>query len=207
MADKIAIIGAGNVGSALAKQFIKAGYEVLIGAKLPLSHKSGVLAAEIGIDRFSSVESVVKESDVIIFALPPDAVVQLLPPLGKMEGKILVDATNSVRIKPDPYPTVYHALKTISGSDLVVKCFNTTGYENLLNPVYNDEKIDMFFAGDSVEAKAVVKELALKIGFGNCYDFGGHDKVELLEKLALCWINLAIQQGMGRNIAFKLIHR
>ncbi len=32
----IAIIGSGNVGGALAQQWIKAGHTVLIGAKLPL---------------------------------------------------------------------------------------------------------------------------------------------------------------------------
>ena len=44
-------------------------------------------------------------------------------------------------------------------------------------------------------------------GFGSCIDFGKSDKVELLEKFALCWINLAIMQGQGRDIAFKLVRR
>ncbi len=35
----------------------------------------------------------------------------------------------------------------------------------------------------------------------------GDDKVELLEKFALSWINLAIMQGHGRDITFKMIRR
>ena len=31
----------------------------------------------------------------------------------------------------------------------VVKCFNTTGFENMLNPTYNAKGIDMFTAGNS----------------------------------------------------------
>lgn len=49
--------------------------------------------------------------------------------------------------------------------------------------------------------------LAKDAGFAECYDFGGRDKVELLEQFALAWINLAIFQGKGRNIGFKLLHR
>ncbi|CAD7812000.1 hypothetical protein CHRY9390_02448 [Chryseobacterium aquaeductus] len=37
---KIAIIGSGNVGGALAQQWVKAGHTVLIGAQFPLSEKT-----------------------------------------------------------------------------------------------------------------------------------------------------------------------
>jgi 8-hydroxy-5-deazaflavin:NADPH oxidoreductase len=65
----------------------------------------------------------------------------------------------------------------------------------------------MFMAGDSVKAKNVVRQLVLDAGFAECYDFGGNNKADLLEKFAMSWINLAIMQGYGRNIAFKLIKR
>jgi len=77
----------------------------------------------------------------------------------------------------------------------------------MLNPVYNGQGIDMFMSGDSMKAKEVAKELALSAGFGSCIDFGKGDKVALQEQLALCWINLAIMQGNGRDIAFKLVNR
>lgn len=77
----------------------------------------------------------------------------------------------------------------------------------MLNPVYDGAGIDMFMAGDSDQAKRVASTLALNAGFGSCVDFGKADKVELLEKFALSWINLAIMQGQGRNIAFKLLRR
>ena len=77
----------------------------------------------------------------------------------------------------------------------------------MLNPIYNGEGIDMFMAGESEKAKSVAKTLALDAGFTSCIDFGNSDKVELLEKFALSWINLAIIQGHGRNMAFKIVHR
>ncbi len=47
---KIAIIGAGNVGGALAIRLIQAKHQVLIGAKFPLSAKAIQLATKIGED-------------------------------------------------------------------------------------------------------------------------------------------------------------
>lgn len=203
---KIAIIGSGNVGGALAQQWIKAGHTVLIGAKFPLSDKNIQLATKIGEDRFTSVQSAVQQSEVILIATPPTAVFDIIEQIGDVSGKTLIDATNAVRQKPDPFDTVYHAL-TAKTNGNVVKCFNTTGFENMLNPIYHDGKLDMFMAGDNNEAKQIARQLALDAGFGTCWDFGKGDKVVLLEQFALSWINLAIMQGHGRDIAFRVVRR
>jgi predicted dinucleotide-binding enzyme len=101
---------------------------------------------------------------------------------------------------------VYHCLSEKTDAD-VVKCFNTTGYENMLDPVYHGVAIDMFMSGDSVRAKDVARQLALDCGFGDCIDFGKADKVVLQEQFALSWINLAIMQGHGRGMAVKIVRR
>lgn len=202
---KIAVIGSGNVGGALAQQWIKAGHTVWIGAKFPLSEKNIQLATKIGEDRFTTVQSAVQQSEVVLIATPPTAIFDIIGEMGEVSGKTLMDATNAVRQKPEPYDTVYHALAEKTKGH-VVKCFNSTGFENMLNPVYHGEKLDMFMAGDSDEAKQIALQLALDAGFGSCWDFGKGDKVVLLEQFALSWINLAILQGHGRDIAFR-VHR
>lgn len=204
---KIAIVGSGNVGSALAQSLLKSGHTVLIGAKFPLSEKSVRLATKIGEDRFAAVDRAAAQAEIIIITTPPESVAGLIPHLGNVKDKIIIDATNSVRTKPEGYATAFHAIKELAGTDKVVKCFNSTGFENMLNPVYNGQGIDMFCAGNNAEAKIVAIQLSTDIGFASCHDFGGDDKVELLEKFALSWINLAIMQGMGRDIAFKLVKR
>lgn len=202
----IAIIGSGNVGGALAQQWVKAGHTVLIGAKFPLSEKNIQLATKIGEDRFASIPLAVKQCEVILIATPPTAIFEVIEAMGDVSGKTIIDATNTVRQKPDPYDTVYHALVDKTSAN-VVKCFNTTGFENMLNPVYRGEKLDMFMAGDNEAAKQVAAQLAQDAGFGTCWDFGKADKVQLLEQFALAWINLAIMQGHGRDIAFRLVRR
>ena len=119
---------------------------------------------------------------------------------------MIIDATNAVRDRPEPYPTAFHAFKELTSAD-VVKCFNTTGFENMANPNYGAMMIDMYMAGGDPTAKKVARNLALDAGFAQCYDFGDDSKVELLEQFAFCWINLAIIQGMGRDMAIKVLKR
>lgn len=202
----IAIIGSGNVGGALAQQWIKAGHTVLIGAKFPLSDKNIALAGRIGEDRFAVIRNAVKQCEVLLLAIPPVAIFDVIEQMGDVSDKIIIDATNSVMKSPEPFPTVYHCLADKTNA-AIVKCFNSTGFENMLHPVYDGEGIDMFMAGDSEKAKSVARQLALDCGFGSCIDFGKSDRVTLLEQLAMSWINLAMMQGQGRDMAFRVVRR
>jgi 8-hydroxy-5-deazaflavin:NADPH oxidoreductase len=205
---KISVIGSGNVGAALAHGFVKAGHSVSFGVRDASSAKSAKATTLISEVQLLSVEESSKNAEVIIITTPPDAVLSLIPQLGDVKNKFIIDATNSVRTRPEPYATAFHALKDVTKSEKVVKCFNSTGFENMTDPIYpNFGGIDMFCAGNDKASKSVVQQLAKEIGFAECWDFGGDDKVELLEKFALSWINLAILQGHGRGIAFKILKR
>lgn len=202
---KIAIIGTGNVGGALAAAWTKAGHQILLGVRDQSNFKGMELLANPGTVALG-IKEAAAEAEVILVATPPQFAEDLAPAFGDVRGKVIIDATNAVRTRPDNYPTAYHAFAALTGAE-VVKCFNTTGYENMLDPVYGGQRIEVFMAGDSDTAKQTARQLALDAGFGDCLDFGKSDKVLLLEQFALSWINLAIMQGHGRNIAFKLVRR
>jgi len=204
---KIAVIGSGNVGSALGKGWLKAGHDVVFGVRDPQSPKTQKALALIPAAKVNTVQEASKNAEVIVITTPPEAVLELIPQLDDVSNKVIIDTTNSIRTRPEPFTTAYHAIKEITKAPDVVKCFNSTGFENMLNPIYQGVGIDMFAAGNSKKAKQVAEQLAKDIGFATCYDFGGDDKVELLEKFALSWINIALMQGHGRNLAFKLIKR
>ncbi|HNM27677.1 MAG TPA: NAD(P)-binding domain-containing protein, partial [Saprospiraceae bacterium] len=197
---KIAIIGTGNVGGALAAAWAKAGHQILLGVRDQSNFKGMELLANPGTVALG-IKEAAAEAEVILVATPPQFAEDLAPAFGDVRGKVIIDATNAVRTRPDNYPTAYHAFAALTGAE-VVKCFNTTGYENMLDPVYGGQRIEVFMAGDSDTAKQTARQLALDAGFGDCLDFGKSDKVLLLEQFALSWINLAIMQGHGRNIAF-----
>jgi len=202
---KIAIIGTGNLGGALATNWSKKGHTINLGVQDVNNFKGKELLKNENTNAYSIQEAVAK-SEVILIATPPTAIFEILEKMGDVSNKIIIDATNAVMKSPEPYKTVYHCLADKTNAE-VVKCFNSTGFENMLNPIYDGQGIDMFMAGDSEKAKSVAKQLALDGGFGTCIDFGKSDKVELLEKFALSWINLAIMQGHGRNFAFRVVHR
>lgn len=204
---KIAIIGAGNVGGALAKQWAKAGHTILLG----LRDLNSTDAKEL--EKFSpnisshTISEAIENSEVVLFSTPPEAAITVARQNPSLKNKIVIDATNSVFKKPEPYKTAFEGIKKETGCEDIVKCFNSTGFENMENPKYGDIVIDMFAAGSSTKAKDIAKRLSLDAGFAECYDFGGDDKIELLEQFALSWINLAIIQKQGRNIAFKVLKR
>jgi 8-hydroxy-5-deazaflavin:NADPH oxidoreductase len=203
---KIAIIGAGNVGGALAVQWQNAGHSVVIGTRDAGSPKVQKVLATNPHIAVKSVADAANQADVVLIATPPAVIFDIISQVGDFSGKVVIDATNAIRQKPEPFATVYHALQGKTNAE-VVKCFNSTGFENMQNPVYDGAAIDMFMAGDSLKAKEVAAQLALDAGFGKCWDFGKADRVELLEQFALAWINLAIMQGHGRNIAFRVVGR
>lgn len=202
----IAIIGTGNIGTALGKSWARAGHTIALGVRDPENFKGKEM---LGLENVSvhSIQDAVKQSDVILIAAIPPATADIVQAMGNVSGKIIIDAMNSVRSKPEGYNDTFDALRDLAKGAEVVKCFNSTGFENMGDPVYPQVHIDMFMAGDSSRGKEATRQLALDAGFAECYDFGGNDKVALLEQFALAWINLAIMQGQGRNIAFKVIRR
>lgn len=204
---KITIIGAGNVGGALAKQWAKAGHTIFLGVRDLNSNNAKALEKFSSNISLNTIEEAIKNGEVVLFSTPPEAAVEIAKHNPSLKNKIIIDATNSVFKKPEPYKTAFEGIKKETGCEDVAKCFNSTGFENMENPIYGNVAVDMFAAGSSAKAKEVAKKLSLDAGFAECYDFGGDDKVELLEQFALSWINLAIMQKQGRNIAFKVLKR
>ncbi len=203
----IAIIGTGNVGGALAQGLSKAGHRIRLGVR-DLEHFKGknLLDASPDITAHPVLEAV-EASDVIILAAPAQAADQVARQLGDVAGKIIIDTMNGVFMRPEGFANTTDAILANCNTVDVVKCFNSTGFENMLDPQYGDLAADMFVAGDSARGKAVASELARDLGFGEVWDFGGLDRVSLLEQFALSWINLAIMQKQGRGIAFKVLRR
>jgi len=200
---KIAIIGTGNVGGALATGWAKAGHQIFLGVQNTSDFK-GKHLLENDNTTVHTVSEAAAAAEVILVATPPQIAGDLAKAFGDCEGKVIIDATNALRAKPEPYETAYHAFAALTKAE-VVKCFNSTGFENMENPNRKALKADMFYAGASTKAKEVADKLAKEIGFESCYDFGGEDKVKLLEHFAFSWINLAIMQGYGRDIVFKVL--
>jgi predicted dinucleotide-binding enzyme len=201
---KIAIIGAGHVGGTLGSGWAKRGHDITFGTRDPKKIDSTVDA------KVSSVMEAAQSCDVIVLTVPSNAVADALLSTGDLTGKILLDATNP--LLPD-----LTGLDTESGTSggekvasltraSVVKIFNTTGFPNMANPDYHGERATMFYCGDDDQAKRIAAGLASDLGF-EPVDAGPLRHSQMLESLALLWITLAVKQGYGVNMAFRLMRR
>ncbi len=200
---KIAILGRGNVGGALGAGWEKHGYQVIYGVREPSKYKDALKTV--------SVKEAAQASEVVVLAVPWNAVPAALHAAGDLRGKILLDATNPLL----PELAGLDTPEGISGGEQVaslvpgvpvVKIFNTTGYPNMANPDYGGQPATMFYCGDDESAKRIAAGLAEDLGF-EPVDAGPLRQARCLEPLALLWINLAVKQGLGVNIAFKLLRR
>ena len=204
---KIAIIGTGNVGGALATKWAKKGHEINLGVRDISSFKGKELLSNPN-TKVLTTEDAVKNSEIILLSTPATATVEVVKSLGNTTGKIIIDAMNIVMGRgPQGYKHTTDAILENTQTKDVVKCFNTTGFSNMLNPNYGNLTLDLFVAGDSEKGKQMAIQLAKDAGFIECYNIGGNDKFELMEHFAWFWINLAMFQGQGREIGFKLLKR
>lgn len=203
----IAIIGTGKVGGALATKWAQAGHRIFLGVRDTQAFSGQHLLAN---DNTSvhSINEAVAQAEVILLAVPATLAIAVAESLGDTNGKVIIDAMNIVMGRgPTGFSNTTDAILAHTPTNDVVKCFNTTGFNNMQNPVYDSQAIDCFVAGDSKRGKAIAQTLARAAGFAECYDIGGNDRFELMEQFAWFWINLALFQGQGREIGFKLLRR
>lgn len=204
---KIAIIGTGNVGGALATKWAHKNHEILLGVRDIRSFKGLELLNNPNTSAHN-IEDAVSQAEVILISTPAPSAIEVAKSLGNTEGKIIIDAMNIVMGRgPQGYSNTTQAILDHTATRDVVKCFNTTGFNNMQNTVYGEHAIDLFVAGDSEKGKTTAIQLALDAGFAACHPIGGNDKFELMEQFAWFWINLAMFQSQGREIGFKLLKR
>jgi|SRR5579863_5697855 predicted dinucleotide-binding enzyme len=208
---KIAILGAGNVGGALGESWTRHGHEVYFGVRQPEAAKVQSVLKKCGPRaRAETPADAVHSSEVVVNALSWPATKAVLESLN-LQGKTLLDCTNPLL----PDLSGLEVGTTTSGGELVaqwakgalvVKIFNSTGFANMLNPVYEGKAAQMFYCGDDASAKSTAAALAKIIGF-DPIDVGPLSSSRMLEPHALLWVWLALKGGMGREFAFQLVKR
>ena len=209
---KILIVGAGNVGGTLGRRWAQMGHTVIFGTRDPAAAKIQELVQASGSNSSATADlpTAAKAAELILVATPWNATEATLTTLGDLTGKIVVDATNPIgpgfRLETPAAGSGAAAVQSWASGAQVVKAFNTTGFNNMAEPHYTGESTTMFICGDDAAAKQIVRQLTEELGF-DVADVGGLNTAHYLEALAMVWINLAMVQGMGRDIALKLVRR
>ena len=206
----ISIIGAGNVGTALAQALTRRGQPVTLGVPDPAKYRDAIAALGPSAHLTTAVEAIAA-GDIVILAVPYTAALALASSVADWQGKVLVDATNPIA----PGLAGLSVGTTTSGAEQIaaraagarlIKAFNTTGAENMADSRYPSGQPVMPVAGDDAQARQQVMALATLIGF-DAIDMGPLQTARYLEPMAMVWIHLAIKQGHGRHFAFARLRR
>lgn len=208
---KIAVLGSGNVGGVLARRWAEMGHQVTFGSREPESNRLQEMLRAVGPNLCAgTVAEAVKASDVVILATPWNAAEETIRTAGSLAGKVLVDATNPIAENgglATGFTTSAGEQVALWAQDAqVVKALNATGAGNMADPGYAGGQPTMFICGGDMPAKAAVSELVSVLGF-EVIDVGPLFVARYLEPLAMLWITLAYRQGLGPDIAFKLLRR
>jgi 8-hydroxy-5-deazaflavin:NADPH oxidoreductase len=167
---KIAILGGGRVGSALAATWTARGHDVAVS-------------------RRGTAAETAAAGDSIVLALPARAVAEMLAEAGPLDGKILIDATNNVSGGPAGLE-----IAALAPGARYVKAFNTV-FSTFMHDTPPERPASLVLCGDDEDAKRVTAELVSDLGF-DPVDAGGAEATPLVEALA----HLVIELRYGRGL-------
>src|SRR5262245_36379918 len=171
---RVGIVGAGKIGSTLAKLWTSAGHAVLLSSRHPQDIQP--LVASLGARASSGTPAdAATFGEVLVFAVPLKAIPGLARDLASiMKGKVVLDAGNAYEARDGQFArdAVAHpggsagwAAALFSGARWV-KGFNTVNFRTLDSAAHRDqEPLGIPLAGDNKQALDVVAQLARDAGF------------------------------------------
>ncbi len=116
-----------------------------------------------------------------------------------LAGIPLIDASNSVGA-----PVLHHAAEAQAAGVTYYRAFNTIGVENLADPVFDGIPADLFFSGPE-QQRDTVETLISATGLRPVWVGDGAEAADLLDGLTRLWFALALTQGRGRHLAFRML--
>jgi predicted dinucleotide-binding enzyme len=196
----ISIIGSGNMASAIGTRAAKHGHTIEFMSRN--TAKAQALADQIGNGATVGTFGARPAGDIVIVAVLYAGAVEVVEHYGDaLAGKTLVDITN-------PFNADASGVVTTAGNSVseqiaaaapegarVVKAFNTI-FRGVLAA---DKPVDVFFAGDSVEAKARFAAFVESLDM-RARDTGGLEMAYALEWAGILLVGLA-SNGAGFEIA------
>jgi predicted dinucleotide-binding enzyme len=209
---KIAVLGTGMVGRALAARLSGLGHDVTVGTRDPQATLARTEPDGMGNPAFSSWTA--EHPDVAVATLPEaaagaDLVVNAtngsgaLPALEQagaehLAGKVLIDISNPLDFSQGFPPTLFVKDTDSLGEQIqrafpqvrVVKTLNTMNANLMVDPAALGAESSVFVSGDDVAAKATVTELLESFGHTDVIDLGDISTARGPEMYLPIWLRL-----------------
>jgi predicted dinucleotide-binding enzyme len=206
----ISIIGAGNMGTAIAGIAAKGGASVQLLAQD--AEKTAAAAAALGGSVVAGAAGDALTGDIVVLALPYPAVAGVLAQYqGQLDGKIVVDITNPLDfatfdslVVPADGSAAQVIAETVPGAR-VLKAFNTTFAATLATGSVNGvAPTTVLVAGDDASAKDEL--IAVLVAGGVlAVDAGALKRARELEALGFLQLTLAAAGTIGWTGGFALV--
>ena len=223
---KIAVMGTGPVGQALAGKLAELGHEVTVGTRDPdetlartePDHMGNPpfkawLEAHPGVALATPVEAAA-QAELIVNATNGTGSVPMLEAAGEesLAGKMLVDIANPLDFSQGMPPSLFVSNTDSLGERIqrrfprarVVKALNTMNCEVMVDPSRVPGEHDVFLCGEDAEAKREVEALLESFGWpaARIRDLGGISSARGTEMYVALWLRLWGTVGTGDfNIA------
>jgi len=177
---RIAVLGTGDVATALGARLGQRGHDVVYGSREPAAHREALAHREA-----------VAGSDLIITAVPGLAVLPTLEAIGEelLADRIVLDP--SVAINADfslayPNDSLARTIQTRFPRTRVVKTLNTMNISLMIDPLATLDRATVFVSGDDAAAKAQVSDLLGDLGWNpeSILDLGGIETATATEHAA-----------------------
>ena len=182
--SKVAVIGLGNIGKAVASNLVKGNREVILA-----SHKiegANALASLLGtLAKSADVKTAIKEADIVIMSVWFSTVQELFKQYStELQGKIIIDPSNPIA------PDGNGGFKKIIGADdsagqilkgqlprgaKLVKALGSLGAGSLAAEAFKNPGKVLFYASDDTSVNSTVEALIKDNGF-EPVNLGGIDQ-------------------------------
>jgi 8-hydroxy-5-deazaflavin:NADPH oxidoreductase len=171
--DTLGTIGAGHIGSAVARDAVAAGYAVVISNSRGPETLADTVASIGGSIEADTKEGAAKRGDLVVVTVPLKAIGDL--PVEALAGKVVVDTNNyypgrdgQIAELDDKSATSAELLQRELPTSKVVKAFNHIGAAHLASqgsPAGTPGRRALSVFGDDADAKQLVSAWIDELGF------------------------------------------
>lgn len=212
---KIAVLGTGMVGQALARKLVDLDHDVTMGSRTADNENAATFARETG-GKAGTFADAAAGADLIVVATNGAATLNALDLAGpaSIEGKIVIDVSNPLDFSAGFPPTFIpelnnttslgEAVQSAYPGARVVKALNTVNCEIMVAPDRLAEPSDIFVSGNDADAKAEVVALLESFGWKNPVDLGDITTARGTEQYLALWIRLTGPAG-GAHFNIRIV--
>jgi 8-hydroxy-5-deazaflavin:NADPH oxidoreductase len=168
----IGILGAGRVGTALARQALKAGYEVLVATARPPAEIELLVEVMAPGAKAVTADAAARASDLVILAVPLAKYRKLDPE--SLSGKIAIDVmnywapTDGTLAEFEGHVSSSEVVQEYLRHTRLVRTLNHIGYHEVEEdalPSGHPERRALAVAGNDAQARAAVAEFLDRLGY------------------------------------------